>query len=337
MASLLNLSDWVKSHFEKPKTKTAPSMELDFSHRPVEQWQKYLRKTSQSNWLQSIPYAIAVRMLDKKKTNYCLLKVQGKELGVAAIQELKLGPLHVVQLFRGPLFFAANPPMEYMDLFIKAFADKYPRRLFRRRRWLIEWTKTPHIQQALKKGGFRKKTAEFSTIVLDIRPTAPMIRSKLKQKWRNSLNKAEKKGLSLVVDTKGTSLASFVEYYEKDKNEKGYPGRCATFIKREFGTALLFKESAILWAYHNNSPIAAILVILHGKTATYRISFSSSDGRRTNAHNYLLWQAILWLKGNHPTITSLDLGGTEPILAQGLSKFKHGLGGQSIELAGMYR
>jgi lipid II:glycine glycyltransferase (peptidoglycan interpeptide bridge formation enzyme) len=309
-------------------------MRFDWQKKSVADWQKYYQQASRANYLQSMPFARAVRMCDQKTTRLGLIKLEDQEVGMVAIQEIKLGPIHFVYLYRGPLWFQDNPPKEYLDQFASLFAKTFPRRILRRRRWLPEWKNSEEARTTLAKHGFKSKSQTYETIWLDLERSLPSIRAGLKQKWRNALNKGERAKLDIQVDWSGATTKLFLSFYERDRLEKKYRGRTVKFIAEEITTAKVFKEVLILWAIKDKKPAAGILVLLHGHSASYRVGWTTPAGRNCNAHNVLLWEAIKILKD--VDIHQFDLGGVEPQTADGLTRFKAGLGGDVFRTPGIY-
>lgn len=70
--------------------------------------------------------------------------------------------------------------------------------------------------------------------------------------------------------------------------------------------------------------LAFVLILLHAPTASYHIGWTGAAGRKTSAHNLLLWQASNWLASRG--YLRLDLGGIDRIKAPGLARFKLGSG-----------
>ena len=90
----------------------------------------------------------------------------------------------------------------------------------------------------------------------------------------------------------------------------------------------------VLRANLDGEPVAGILIFTHGKSATYQVAWTNEAGREHRAHHLLLWHTILELKERD--ITWLDAGGINPEHAEGVTRFKRGLGGDEFELIGFY-
>lgn len=80
--------------------------------------------------------------------------------------------------------------------------------------------------------------------------------------------------------------------------------------------------------------MASMLFLRHGRTASYYIGWADEEGRKSNAHNRLLWEALSTMKQSG--ITDLDLGGINTHDLPGISRFKLGTGGRVLTLAGTY-
>ncbi len=83
-----------------------------------------------------------------------------------------------------------------------------------------------------------------------------------------------------------------------------------------------------------SDPVGGVMMLRHGRAATYFIGWNGPQGRRVHAHNLLLWQALLALKAQG--VECLDLGGIDGIDMPGVARFKLGLGGRLFTLAGTY-
>ena len=87
-------------------------MKLEWQKFDVKAWREYLLRVPQTNYLQSVPFSKAVLTSDHMTTRIAVLKKDETELGFLAINEIKLGPIHVVYLYRGPLWFQENLILE---------------------------------------------------------------------------------------------------------------------------------------------------------------------------------------------------------------------------------
>ena len=159
------------------------------------------------------------------------------------------------------------------------------------------------------------------------------LRQNLKQKWRNVLNKSEKQGLEIEENNSSIYISWILKRYIDDRIQKKYPGPGPKFLGNLMTFCAQSDDLHILRALKNGKPIAGLCVIKHGTSATYQIGWANDEGRKFGAMNFLLWEAIKILKDEG--ITGFDLGGINE-QAEGLTKFKEGLGGEKITYLGHF-
>jgi hypothetical protein len=157
------------------------------------------------------------------------------------------------------------------------------------------------------------------------------MRGRLGQKWRNQLKKAERSDLKIHhAPLDATRDKWFLEAEAAQQKARGY---------KSFPTGFLLAFAAInpgkarvFTAMIDDQPVAAMLVLQHGAMATYQAGVTSEIGRRTCAHNLLLWTIMndLYEQGTR----RLDLGRAD--LSPGLRRFKLGAGAAIEQLAGSF-
>ncbi len=172
------------------------------------------------------------------------------------------------------------------------------------------------------------KGAELALVDL-VTPDA--MRSRLQQKWRNQLNKAEATGL-VVTDQPldATRHAWFLEAEAKQQKTRGYKsyptGFLLAFAAANKGQARLYS------AAYEGMPVAGMLILKHGAMATYQAGVTTVTGRQHCAHNLLLWNVMRDLQERG--VSRLDLGRVD--LSPGLRRFKLGCGAEMETLSGSY-
>ena len=166
--------------------------------------------------------------------------------------------------------------------------------------------------------------------ILDIRPEEEA-RAALHQKWRNQLKKAEKSPLVVLNQALNPHKHMwFLEQEQAQQKSRGYKNYPAQFL---LAYAAANKQQARLFsAVIAGKPVAAMLVFMHGRMATYQAGVTTAEGRAHCAHNLILWNIIRELKKRR--IQQLDLGRAD--VSPGLKRFKLGSGAQIQSLAGSY-
>ena len=315
---------------------TEPSldMSIDWTAGSVAHWDDLIGQADRSTLLQSWPYAQTMRASQQMGARFGVITVGTETVGLVQIQEIKLGPIHIVALDRGPLWLIPKVSQDHWAAFFTLFAETFPKRLGRFRRVMPEVNKDPTLEQTLHTLGFRRKTPGYQSIWLDLTPDVGVLRRNLKQKWRNRLNVAERSALTVNNDHPDRHIQWLIRHYTEDRRKRRYPGPSPKIVQHLCQFAQPRNEVLLLRALDQDTPVAAILVFRHGHAATYQIGWTSDKGRKLSAHHLLLWHAIDELKtaGTH----HFDLGGINPESAEGVTQFKRGLGGKEFELIGLY-
>lgn len=288
-----------------------------------------------SNLLQSYPYAQMMRERRQMSTRFGRIEDEGETVGVMQIHEVRLGAFyHVVTLDRGPLWLPGKESPSRRQAFVRIYADAFPKRLGRRRRFMPEWGQDSAAAEAIEQAGFRLKAPGYQSIWADLRPDDEALRKSLKANWRGHLNKAERAGLSVDSGAGAANFNWLLNQYRTDRLQRRYRGPSAGILRSLYKFCLPRNEVLLLLARDGAQPVAGVLIFRHGLAATYQMGWSGDAGRQKRAHQLLLWQAMLGLKADG--VEWFDLGGIHPQAAAGVTEFKQGLGGQPFQLAGLF-
>ena len=184
-------------------------------------------------------------------------------------------------------------------------------------------------EDADKVGGLKLARGAKLALV-DLKPEAEA-RARLHQKWRNQLKKAEKSDLVIVDQPLNTHKHGwFLEAEQRQQKQRGYKNYPAALL---LAFAAANKNQARLYsALRAGKPVAAMLVLKHGRMATYQAGVTTDAGRQTCAHNLILWTLMCDLQ--RKGFVTLDLGRAD--LSKGLSRFKLGAGARAATLPGSY-
>lgn len=310
-------------------------LQIDWDSHDSESWRGFLMRVERSNLIQTWPYAQAVRHSAQRRTRFGLIHVAAAPVGFCQVQELRLPGFHYVGLHRGPLWFDAQDTSQFVASFFNQFAALYPPRLGRFRRILPEITASTANHDMLTRSGFKHQGEGYQTLWLDLRVPLERLRAGLHQKWRNRLRHGERQGMHCEIRTDKTALEWLLPRYLADRKAKRYRGPSSAMLNAMADSFSSQNDMLLLRARQDGEPVAAILLFLHGRAATYQTGWSNMQGRQSAATNFLLWQAIEILKARG--IDWFDLGGIHPDAAPGLTHFKAGLGGIAYQTIGAYR
>lgn len=319
-----------------------PQCQIRWNTLPLNEWEARFHKIKKSNFLQSYTYARGASRFYRQKARWGLIMIDNKEAGLVQVMEAGLifNLIHGVIIDRGPLWFDGFGGAFHIQAFIKALQKEFPKRVGRKYRILLEIEDSPSAKALIGQAGleFLPQRDPYETYWLDLSPNVNEIRINLDGKWRNSLKKAENFAesgkLSIDWDSKGLFYPLLHAKYALDKQERSYGGLSPQFLDILVPFLLEAGNMLIGVASIDNEPIASIMIIKHGQSATYQIGWTSDQGRSHNAHHLLLWQSVSVLK--EWGVQTLDLGGINNETAAGIKKFKKGVGGLPYRLVGHY-
>ena len=300
-------------------------------------WHNRFNTISDCTLLQSYEYAYALSPVYKQQPIWGLIEIDGKEAGLIQVMQAGIikNMLHAIVADRGPLWFDGFGSIKHFTAFIAEYNRQFPKRWGRKRRFIPEIKKSAAIDTVMKENGFIKTDSPpYQTIKLDLTQSEEELRANLHGSWRRSLVKSEKSELEITWDDTGQKLPILLKLYDLDRKTRKYSGADLPALMA-LGRVFAAEKNALVGiASLDNRPVGAILIFCHGQGATYQVGWNGQEGRDNRAHHRLLWDSlgVLQQKG----ITMFDLGGVNDGSAASIKRFKTGMGGKLIELAGLY-
>ncbi len=238
-------------------------------------------------------------------------------------RRLPLG-LTAALVLRGPVWLAAAPDPTLEDRLMRALAPWTGRTA-------LLWQPDDGSVRG-RRAGVRRLWTGASIVLLDLAPPLDRLRAGLDGKWRNMLKAAEGTGLTVRIDRSGPRLDWLVAEAERQRLARGYAGPAPAFTQRL--AAASGADCLCLTGEADGTPVAGMLLVRHGPSATYQLGATTALGRRLRAHHRLLWAGIGALK--EQGCTTLDLGLVDTVSQPGIARFKLGSGGRPLTLAGSY-
>jgi lipid II:glycine glycyltransferase (peptidoglycan interpeptide bridge formation enzyme) len=173
------------------------------------------------------------------------------------------------------------------------------------------------------------------TICVDLEPPLEALRKNLAQKWRNGLNQAGRRGLSIAEGTSEDLMAEFEELYEamwsKKRFESGVTVASFRALQRELPPT---EKQRVLLARRDGRAVAGHVSSTLGDTCIYLLGASNEVGRETKASYLLQWRAMELAK--EAGARRYDLGGIDPPRNPGVYHFKAGMGGIEVTFPASY-
>ncbi len=315
-----------------PEPEPEPDADITWQPCPRETWDVLTRQAGQSSLEQAWAYGAAMESQQGLRAERGLIGQGGEPL--ALVQAFCGDRLftRIARVLRGPIWLIdprEDPRTpEVCDTIARHFRRRFGDFLF----WLPELPDNPKSAAMLRAQSLRPVVTGYSSIWLDLRPPLEALRAGLHGKWRNALRQAEKAGFDVGVTTNPRRLSQSLQLYDRFRRKKRFVGPNGDFIAALAGHDR--KAVVALTARLSGDQVAGVILIRHGRAATYLASWTSDAGRVGQAHNLLLWRGIETLKESG--IDWLDLGGVNTESQPGIARFKLGLGGEVFTLAGTY-
>lgn len=209
----------------------------------------------------------------------------------------------------------------------------------------------PSFAAPLRKAGSDVQPPD--SVLLRIDRDDEELLSAMKPKWRYNVKLAAKKGVT--VESEGTAaLSIFYGLYEETSRrdriaihpQSYYEGLAAVVAEArregptgEVGTSATVPELRVWVARHEGQPLASIITVFYGDTATYLYGASSDEKRSLMPAYALQWAAIR--AAREAGCSTYDFYGIPPTddpdhAMAGLYRFKTGFGGDIVHYAGSW-
>ncbi len=297
-------------------------------------WRGYFEQMSWSSLEQSWAYGDAVAATsDAAVQRGCLVDADGHVEAIVQAAEKRIGRLiSFVRIVRGPLHLQGAEgsfSAPALGMIRAAFRRRQRRFLF----WLPELPGGSTDNLLMRGAGTHRVVTGYSTVRLDLRRDLDEVRAGLHSKWRNSLHAGERSGLRVKLSRGGTALTQLLTAYDGLQRKNRFAGPPSQLL-HAFANAAGAKDVAVVSVRQGSDTVAAALFLRHGRTATYTAAWASDEGRAANGPRLVLWRGIEALHAQG--VEWLDLGGVNTTRTPGLARFKLGLGGEVITLAGTY-
>jgi lipid II:glycine glycyltransferase (peptidoglycan interpeptide bridge formation enzyme) len=158
-------------------------------------------------------------------------------------------------------------------------------------------------------------------------------------KWRNSMRKGKKMGVTIVPEYIGNNVEHLLRCgyrnFKRFRGFKGIPDKLIGALLRQPNDEnwrlkfFLAKEGG---SSSNSEPLGLVVTAETASTATYLIGFTTERGRALQANSVLLWEAIINAK--NWGCRYFDVGGLGEETPIGIAEFKRGLNGEPYKNIG---
>jgi len=175
----------------------------------------------------------------------------------------------------------------------------------------------------------------YRTFVLDISQPLKDVRMQLCQKWRNCLNNAEKRNLTVRTGTDETYFSVFMDLYKELIYRKDFDiDLNPEFYLRVQKNLVEHERFLVTIIYENDHPVAGHVSSILGDTCVYLLGATNDAGLKNKAAYLAQWSVIQTAKERGCLF--YDLGGINPVENPGVYHFKKGLGGIDMTAPGPF-
>ncbi|OFZ14630.1 MAG: hypothetical protein A2X86_18490 [Bdellovibrionales bacterium GWA2_49_15] len=307
--------------------KISADVEILWENVSHEQWDESCLRVSNFNLLQHWEYGDAKKLIANTPIKRGIIYFQKQPIAVVQAFIKKIGFVSLIRVNRGPLFFNSSVSPQIKAAVYQALRKRMGTGLFSFLFIIPELEDGLENRFILSKAGFfRFRGTHSETAWADLTLDADTLRGNLKSKWRNLLKNAEASGLRYTISNTKEDFSWLEKQHVQDMQTKQFSG-----VPLEMQRQI---SSLVLIAYLEDCPVAGVMIAHHLNSATYLVGTNSAEGRKCNANNFLLWNAMLEMKKRG--CKSFDLGGLGVQVTPHIAHFKRGVSGQEFHYPGEY-
>ena len=175
-----------------------------------------------------------------------------------------------------------------------------------------------------------RPTIEFFHHSIDLRKSEEQIFNSFTKMTQRNVNKSQKCKLRYEISNSIDSIKKYYKIHCNTRKYLGVPPQPLKFFINIFEFILRQHQGFVILAYDNDLVIAGQIYFIYNNKAIFKYGASLKKYQNKKPNNFLMWEAIKWLKKNK--IKQLSLGRTD-ICHEGLRKFKKGWGTEESKLS----
>ncbi|HOZ36270.1 MAG TPA: peptidoglycan bridge formation glycyltransferase FemA/FemB family protein [bacterium] len=325
-------------------------MEILTDYQNKEEWDKFVAEnTSPSSFLQSFEWG----EFNKEALGYTLTRwvvQEDEKLRVVAqgINKSLPGDNQYIYCPRGLVWhkdYSDQRALAYSEIVKKLWATEQDKIFLR---VCPPYEYKDYIVGFIKRLGFKKPKILIhsqepeSTILVDLTKSEEELLGAMHQKTRYNIRLAEKKGIqvrTMSADSMTRDIEIFYRLSQETAKRNGIKIYDKSYYEKligYFGTGDKNVKLKLYFALQEGKPLATILAIYFGDTATYLHGASANEGRELMANYLLQWNVIKDAKRDGFKIYDLWGASENNDAWAGITRFKKGFGGQEYRFLGAW-
>ncbi|WP_173012689.1 GNAT family N-acetyltransferase [Niveispirillum sp. SYP-B3756] len=294
------------------------------------EWSALLARTVRPPLEQSFAFGASMAAFGRVPRRF-LLRRNGEPVALAQVIEQRLGPVRLCHLLRGPLLIEGADPAA-LGRALALLRRRYRPLAGRIPLFTPELPAGPAADALCRAAGMGRVVTGYSTSWVDL--AVPDIEAGLSGSFRKSLKKARGEKLSIAISHGGADLDWIIRHHDAHRRQRGLMAPPARQAAALVAAQPRPRDVLACVAKRGSGILAGALFIRHGHAATYYLGAGTQEGRAACAQHLLLREALGRLAADG--VRWLDTGGLNSDGMKGVARFKLGLGGELVTLAGTY-
>ncbi len=196
---------------------------------------------------------------------------------------------------------------------------------------------TDNVAQGLVEAGFKKSKKEIQpskTVIVDLKEEESDILGRMHHKTRYNIQVAERHKVGV---SESGDINAFLKLLAKTAKRDKFSAHEPEYYRKFLNSEILHSgglETKLFIAEHEGRPVAAAIILKYGDAGFYLHGASDYDARAMMAPYKLHWHIIQRLKQDG--VVAYDLWGIDARKWPGVTRFKLGWGGHTIEHPGSF-
>jgi lipid II:glycine glycyltransferase (peptidoglycan interpeptide bridge formation enzyme) len=195
---------------------------------------------------------------------------------------------------------------------------------------------------AVLKTGMRKvKLIEPQhSLIVDLTQDEAQLRANLSSSQRNTINGAERRGLTTRASDDLADIEAFLELTHATAKDRGIKAHADDYYRTMVETLMPLGSAKLFMAEYEGKPVSVSIVLDYNGTRGYAHTGNDPQARKLRATAPLVWAMMLDAKAEQ--LTRFDLWGIAPEGAPkshpwaGFTEFKRAFGGREVTYAGTW-